>query len=299
MLSEPVTQLERRIKAMGMTTRRLARATVYGGTTLALAALAFACSLQSENPVAPGPQPVNENQTYFEFQVEKLVSPFPGNSPPRYPDMLRSANVEGEVLAQFVVDTTGRVDMREFKVLKSTHDLFTNAVKNALPQMKFYPAQVGGKNVKQLVQMPFQFSLSLSNSQEVTNGPVVIPGAETGKAAAMRRAQLTPQRVSANQTFFEFQVEKSVSGRADNVPPRYPDALRSAKVQGEVLAQFVVDQTGTPDVTTFKVLKSTNELFTEAVQNALPAMRFNPAEVGGRPVKQLVQMPFQFSLTKN
>jgi hypothetical protein len=27
-------------------------------------------------------------------------------------------------------------------------------------------------------------------------------------------------------------------------------------------------------------------------------MRFFPAEVGGRKVKQLVQMPFQFNLTK-
>src|SRR6478752_3514001 len=44
--------------------------------------------------------PVNENQTYFEFQVEKQVSAAPGQSGPRYPDMLRSANVEGEVLAQ-------------------------------------------------------------------------------------------------------------------------------------------------------------------------------------------------------
>src|SRR6185503_91115 len=30
------------------------------------------------------PQPVNDNQTYFEFQVEKQVSPFPGNPAPRY-----------------------------------------------------------------------------------------------------------------------------------------------------------------------------------------------------------------------
>ena len=108
------------------------------------------------------PQPVNDNQTYFEFQVEKQVSPVPGNPAPRYPDMLRSANVEGEVLAQFVVDTTGRADMSSFKVLKSTHDLFTNAVKSSLPNMKFYAAEVGGKRVKQLVQMPFQFNLTKS-----------------------------------------------------------------------------------------------------------------------------------------
>ena len=77
------------------------------------------------------PQKIDDNQTYFEFQVEKQVSPYPGNAAPRYPDMLRSANVEGEVLAQFVVDTTGRADMSTFKVLKSTHDLFTNAVKSS------------------------------------------------------------------------------------------------------------------------------------------------------------------------
>ena len=50
--------------------------------------------------------------------------------------------------------------MSQFKVLKSTHDMFTNSVKAVLPNMKFYPAEVGGRKVKQLVQMPFQFNLS-------------------------------------------------------------------------------------------------------------------------------------------
>src|SRR5438094_396094 len=105
------------------------------------------------------PQPVSD-QPYFEFQVEKQVAAMPGNPAPRYPDMLRSANVEGEVLAQFVVDTRGRAEMNTFKVLKPSHDLFTNAVKSALANMKFYPAEVGGRKVKQLVQMPFVFSLN-------------------------------------------------------------------------------------------------------------------------------------------
>ena len=102
----------------------------------------------------------NADQAYFEFQVEKQVAPMPNNSAPRYPDMLRSANVEGEVLAQFVVDTLGRAEMQTFKVLKSSHDLFTNSVKSALSNMRFYPAEVGGRKVKQLVQMPFQFNLT-------------------------------------------------------------------------------------------------------------------------------------------
>ena len=109
--------------------------------------------------VVGGTAPVTD-QTYFEFQVEKQVAPAPGNAPPRYPDMLRSANVEGEVLVQFVVDTTGRVERGSVKILKSSHELFTNAVQSALNSMRFYPAEIGGRKVKQLVQQPFNFHLT-------------------------------------------------------------------------------------------------------------------------------------------
>ncbi len=107
-----------------------------------------------KGPVPQGDQP------YFDFQVEKPVVMAPGAQGPAYPDMLRTAGIEGTVLAQFVVDTTGRAEMSTFKVLKSDNDLFSNAVKNALQRMRFLPAEVGGRKVKQLVQQPFQFSLN-------------------------------------------------------------------------------------------------------------------------------------------
>jgi protein TonB len=109
--------------------------------------------------VIGGTAPVNTDQTYFDFQVEKPVAPIPGTGAPRYPDILRSASVEGEVLAQFVVDTTGRVEIASFKVIRKSHDLFEAAVRSALPQMRFLPAEVGGRKVKQLVQQPFVFAL--------------------------------------------------------------------------------------------------------------------------------------------
>lgn len=110
-----------------------------------------------EGAKAPVPQ---GDQPYFDFQVEKPVVMAPGAQGPAYPDMLRTAGIEGQVLAQFVVDTTGRADMGTFKALKSDNDLFTTAVKNALQRMRFLPAEVGGRKVKQLVQQPFQFSLN-------------------------------------------------------------------------------------------------------------------------------------------
>jgi protein TonB len=103
---------------------------------------------------------VQTDQPYFEFQVEKPVVPAPGSTSPRYPDMLRQAGVEGEVLAQFVVDTTGRAEPGSLKILKQSHDLFVQSVRNALPNMRFIPAEVGGRKVKQLVQQPFTFSIT-------------------------------------------------------------------------------------------------------------------------------------------
>jgi periplasmic protein TonB len=103
---------------------------------------------------------VHEDQTYFEFQVEKPVMTAPGSGTPQYPDILRQAGIEGEVLATFVVDTTGRAEPASFKVLRSSNEQFTNAVRQALPRMRFIPAEVGGKKVKQLVQQPFTFTIS-------------------------------------------------------------------------------------------------------------------------------------------
>jgi len=101
----------------------------------------------------------NTNQTYFEFQVEKPAESLPYNPKPKYPSVLESSGIAGEVQAQFVVKSDGKADMDMFKVLKSTNELFTQAVKNVLPRMRFSPAQIGGKPVNQLVQQAFQFAV--------------------------------------------------------------------------------------------------------------------------------------------
>lgn len=95
--------------------------------------------------------------------------------------------------------------------------------------------------------------------------------------------------------YFEFQVAKTVkplSGR----PPAYPPELREARTDGRVLVQFVVDASGTPEMRTFKVLMSSNALFSAAVREAVASMRFEPAMLNGRPVRQVVQQPFNFAV---
>src|SRR5215210_7156106 len=63
---------------------------------------------------------VNDNQTYFEFQVEKPAEMLSESPKPKYPSVLESSGIPGEVQAQFVVTTAGKADMDQFKVLKAT-----------------------------------------------------------------------------------------------------------------------------------------------------------------------------------
>ena len=79
---------------------------------------------------------------------------------PRYPESLRQAAIDGRVLVRFTVDTTGRIDMSSLSVLASTHDLFTRAVRDALPAFRFKPAELGGHRVRALAQMPFEFQIT-------------------------------------------------------------------------------------------------------------------------------------------
>ncbi len=101
-----------------------------------------------------------------------------------------------------------------------------------------------------------------------------------------------------NQTYFEFQVEKPAEMLSDSPKPRYPSVLESSGIAGEVQAQFVVSSSGKADMDSFKVLKSSNELFTQAVRSVLPRMKFSPAMIGGKPVNQLVQQSFQFAVPR-
>jgi len=95
---------------------------------------------------------------YMEFQVEKPVQRIGGDAP-EYPPSLKDQGVEGQVLAQFVVNESGRYEPGTLKIMSSSNPAFTAAVKEALPRIKFSAAQIGGKKVQQLVQMPFQFHL--------------------------------------------------------------------------------------------------------------------------------------------
>lgn len=117
-------------------------------------------STSSAPAAGAGSAPVRApDQPYRDFEVEKPVTLAPHSATPHYPDILRRAGVEGEAIVSFVVDTLGRVDINSFTVVRASHGLFAAAVRNALPQMRFHPAETGQGKVRQVVQQPFTFSI--------------------------------------------------------------------------------------------------------------------------------------------
>jgi TonB family protein len=117
-------------------------------------------------------------------------------------------------------------------------------------------------------------------------------------AVAAFFSALIPRAASAQadtgQTYLEFQVDQPARVKTPAIPV-YPEHLRSAGTDGLVLVQFVVDERGKALLPTFKVLKSNDNAFSEAVKRAVAKMAFHPAEIGGRKVKSIVQQPYRFT----
>ena len=108
--------------------------------------------------VAP-PTPANHGgRAYDATEVEVAVTSL-GGVAPEYPSPLRSSGVEGKVSAEFVVNAKGRAEMSSLHILNATNDLFADAVRRALPRMRFRPARIGDHDVPQLVRQEFSFVL--------------------------------------------------------------------------------------------------------------------------------------------
>jgi TonB family protein len=74
-----------------------------------------------------------------------------------YPPSMRASGVSGTVVAEFVVDTLGKVESENFGIVSSTHPLFSEAVREAARAAEFRPALRQGRRVRQLVRQPFDF----------------------------------------------------------------------------------------------------------------------------------------------
>ena len=108
---------------------------------------------------------------YTADQVEEAARIAQGSVAPLYPDSLWRVGTSGRVVAEFIVDTAGVIEPGSLRIVSATHPSFAGAVKAALAEGVFRSAVLGGKLVRQIVQLPFVFE-----PREKPPGPPPSPG---------------------------------------------------------------------------------------------------------------------------
>jgi TonB family protein len=76
-----------------------------------------------------------------------------------YPGPLLLAGVQGRVLVQAVIDTTGRVEERTVVVVETTDPRFNDAAKDFMLKARFSPGRIAGRAVRVRFHHPVEFRL--------------------------------------------------------------------------------------------------------------------------------------------
>lgn len=110
---------------------------------------------------------VEERQLFTADQVDEVARTDSSSAVrPSYPDSLFRERVTGQVLVEFVVDTSGLVVVESISAISASHALFTDAVRRALQNARFHPARLAGHRVRQLVQLPVKFEMPIETTSQ-------------------------------------------------------------------------------------------------------------------------------------
>jgi TonB family protein len=128
-----------------------------------------------------------------------------------------------------------------------------------------------------------------------TGGSFLSPAVVVDSGATDERTYSVPELSEAFKgEHFPADVTKQAAIAVGSAGPRYPVGMRETGARGSVGAAFIVDSKGEPVVGSLQVLISSDEAFSQAVREALPRMRFTPAELNGQKVGQVMQLTFGF-----
>jgi outer membrane biosynthesis protein TonB len=117
-----------------------------------------ASARDKENSLASAVEDLPEN-TYSVLDVDTAVFRYEDSAAPAYPISMIARNISGYAKMQFIVDSSGVIDMSSVKTLSASHQEFAAAVRAAMPRMRYHPAKIGPRAVGQLAEQNFVFAL--------------------------------------------------------------------------------------------------------------------------------------------
>jgi len=133
-------------------------------------------------------------------------------------------------------------------------------------------------------------------------------GAEGGVAKGVEEGVAKPTVEKVDSTNFVYTAEQVSSAASISDASRrelarllernYPPLLRDSGVEGQAVMQFVVLEDGKVDPSSITAISTTHEQFGDASRKVLERARFNPARVGDRKVRMLLQLPIGWKLAR-
>jgi len=132
---------------------------------------------------------------FMEIEVDSAAERHPDSAAPAYPPDMMLLGIEGYVAVRFVVDTTGMIDLSSVRIIEESRPEFAQAVREALPRMRFRPARRGAVPVRQLAEQLFRFQIKTATPPPAT--PATPPVKPPSRLPVRRPAEATAQPVGA------------------------------------------------------------------------------------------------------
>ncbi len=139
-----------------------------------------ACGGGSPEPPAPAAAP---RETVFAAGAVETPPSLATALTPAYPDSLRRAGVEGDVVVEAVIDRAGRPEPASIRVVSSPHPDFEAPARAVIAQAVFTPGRVQGSAVPTLVRVPVRFRLPSTARQVFRESEVDSPARLLGAPA--------------------------------------------------------------------------------------------------------------------
>ena len=161
------------------------------------------------------------------------------------------------------------------------------------------PNRVGGQNVQR--EMLKFVALAEPTTMEPSPKPRLAderkPEPVRVSGLMQQTVEARPEIIGSDSVFTLLEVDSAASRYTWSAAPAYPTAMLELKREGFVKAQWVVDEDGYADTTSLRFVDYTSPEFAKAVRDALPFMRFSPAKMGSKAVRQLVEQEFAFRIS--
>jgi TonB-like protein len=117
---------------------------------------------RDERDALPLPELPGADSVFLVIEVDSAAKRYAWSAAPAFPPKMLEKKISGFVRAEWVVQPDGSADTASLRIVDATHEDFAQAVRDALPFMRFSPAKIGRRPVSQLVQQEFTFRISVA-----------------------------------------------------------------------------------------------------------------------------------------